>query len=281
MTKRILLGVLIAGSLLATGSTMKIASPEASSVFVPQGLPMLQVGEELVYRVSYSFFHIGQIVIKVLDKREEQGRVIYRAKAIIDSAPGFPFVNLHIRFTSEFDEHLFSYSWIAEDSSADEILMRKLTFDYDSMKVFLAKGKKTPSDSFIVESIDTSRITQHCQDGLSLFYYARAHVRQKKQENVPTFIEKEQVNTFFNFMNELEDDEIDSVQYPIEVVKFDGRADFVGVFGLTGGFRGWFSNDSSEVPILARMNVILGSIKVHLQSWHRPGWIPPKFVEQD
>jgi Protein of unknown function (DUF3108) len=266
---------------LTIGFTTKNASPEASSVFSPQGIPMLQVGEELVYRVSYSFFHIGSIVVRILDKRVENGRVVYRAKAIIDSAPGLPFVNLHIRFTSEFDESLFSYSWVAEDSSKKETLVRKLTFDYDSMRVVLVKGKKTATDSFAVESIDTSKITARCQDGLSLFYYARAHVREKKEENVPTFIDKEQVNTFFNFTNELEDEEIDSVKYPIEIVTFDGRADFVGVFGLTGGFRGRFSNDEASVPILARMNVILGSIKVQLESWHRPDWVPPKYVEKD
>lgn len=281
MTQRLLLLVLLAGPLVSTGFTTKNASPEASSVFNPRATVMLQVGEVLRYRVSYSFFHIGTIVVKVLDKRIEKGRTVYKAKAIIDSAPGLPFVNLHIRFTSEFDEDLFSYSWIAEDSSKDETLMRVLTFDYDSNRVFLARGKKTPADSFIVEKIDTAKITAHCQDGLSLFFFAREHVRQKTEMNVPTMIEKDQVNTFFNFMNEIDEEDVDSLQYPIEVVKFEGRADFVGVFGLTGGFRGWFSNDEAKVPVLARMNVILGSIKVKLDSWHRPGWIPPQYVEKD
>jgi len=53
------------------------------------------------------------------------------------------------------------------------------------------------------------------------------------------------------------------------------------VFGLTGGFSGQFSNDNARIPIIARMNVILGSIKVELKSWKREGWRPPKFVERD
>jgi hypothetical protein len=99
--------------------------------------------------------------------------------------------------------------------------------------------------------------------------------------NVPTFIENKKVNTFINFKNSVTDVNIDAVDYPVEVVEFDGKADYVGVFGLTGGFSGQFSNDDARIPIVARMNVILGSIKVELKSWKREGWHPPKFVERD
>ena len=66
------------------------------------------------------------------------------------------------------------------------------------------------------------------------------------------------------------------MKYPVDVMKLDGRADFVGVFGLTGGFEGLFSNDVAGIPITARMKVILGSVKVELKSWKRDNWIPPK-----
>jgi hypothetical protein len=277
----------VAMALIAVGLTgtdgpfSRGASPEASRYFFQSSQQVLQVGEHLEYKVSYAFFNLGKIIVKVTDKEERNGRTVYRTKAIIDSAPGLPFVDLHIRFTSEFDEDLFSYQWIAEDSTEDEIVMRRLSFDYERNRVLVEKGKKQPDGSFLVERIDTSAITEKCQDGFSLFYFARTNVLQKKTMNVPTFIEKEQVNTFFEFTNTLEEEEIDSVDYPIEVVDFEGRADFVGVFGLTGGFQGRFTNDAARVPIVAWMNVILGSIKVTLARWERPGWVAPKFQEKD
>lgn len=272
--------VLVAAGMSASdNSVSRGASPEAS-LYLSQSPPsVLHVGEELEYKVSYAFFNLGKIVVKVTNKEERNGRVVYRAKAIIDSAPGLPFVNLHIRFTSEFDEELYSYQWVAEDSTDDEIVMRRLSFDYEQNRVLVEKGKKQPDGSFMIESIDTSAIMDKCQDGFSLFYFARTHVLQKKTMNVPTFIEKEQVNTFFDFTNAIEDEEIDSVDYPIEVVDFEGRADFVGVFGLTGGFQGRFSNDAARVPVVAWMNVILGSIKVKLQRWDRPDWVPPEYKD--
>ena len=244
--------------------------------------PLLKIGEDLEYKVSYSFFSIGTIRIQLVEKGERNGRDVYRARAIIDSNPSLSWlVDLHIRFYSEMDGEVFSYTWIGDDSTKKEVQYRRITFEYDSNRVLFDRGKKLLTGQREPDSIDTVKVTEKCQDGFSLFFLARKHVRQKKQVNIPTFIENKQVNTFINFMNKRTDAEIDAVDYPIEVLEFDGKADYVGVFGLTGGFSGWFSNDDARVPIVARMNVILGSIKVELDRWSRPGWVPPKYVEPD
>lgn len=273
--------ILLSALLIAVVAAQAQDPPTTLPAETGTGHPLLQVGEELEYDVSYTFIHLGRIVIRVLDRFERDGRTIYRAESVIHSARGIPFVNLHIRFTSDFDEELFSYRWAAEDSTSDGVTMRVLTFDYDSGRVFVDKGRKLPDGTFERETRDTAAITARCQDGLSLFFFARGHVIRKDTMNVPTFIEKEQVNTFFEFTNEIVDEDIDPVDYEVATVDFEGRADFVGVFGLTGGFQGRFSNDDARVPIVAWMNVILGSIKVKLTGWRRPGWEPPKFVEEE
>ena len=50
-----------------------------------------------------------------------------------------------------------------------------------------------------------------------------------------------------------------------------GNAEFVGIFGLTGEFSGWFWNDDARIPIVAKMQVIIGSVTIELMSWKRPG----------
>ena len=242
--------------------------------------PLLQIGEDLEYKVSYSFFNIGTIRIQLFEKEQRNGRNVYRARAIIDSNPSLSWlVDLHIRFYSEMDSEVFSYTWIGDDSSKREVRYRRITFEYDSNRVLFDRGKKLLTGLREPEYIDTVKVVEKCQDGFSLFFLARKHVRQKKQINIPTFIENKQVNTFINFINKRTDADIDAVDYPVEVLEFDGKADYVGVFGLTGGFSGWFSNDEARIPIIARMNVILGSIKVELINWKREGWRPPQYVE--
>jgi hypothetical protein len=241
---------------------------------------MLEVGEELEYKVSYSFFNIGTIRTQVLSKEQRNGRTIYKTRALIDSNPSLSWlVSLHIQFYSEMDGGVYSHFWVEDDSSKTEVNFKRFRFDYDNKKAYLEIGKKLPSGERRVDSTATIPITDECQDGLSLYFYAREHVHEKSQVRVPTLIENKQVYTYINFMNRHEDADIDAVDYPVDVVAFDGKADYVGIFGLTGGFRGWFSNDQAQIPILARMNVILGSIKIQLQKWNRPGWQPPKFVE--
>jgi hypothetical protein len=241
---------------------------------------MLQVGEELEYSVHYSFFNIGKIIFKVTDKEERNGRTVYHASAFMDSNPSLDWlVELHVRFYSEIDQDAFSYGWVSEDSTSKKVTYRKMSFDYTKNKMFFEWGDKLRSGERKQIGTASIAITQECQDGLSLFYYAREHAREKRKNNIPTFIDTNEVTTKINLGGENLKEEVDAVDYPVDVVKVDGRAEFVGVFGLTGGFEGVFSNDLAGIPITARMKVVLGSVRVELKSWKRGDWIPPKAME--
>jgi hypothetical protein len=271
-------GVLLTACFLLGAAFFSEERPAATTEL--QQSKMLEAGEELEYKVSYSFFTIGTIRMKVLGNEERNGRTVYRTSAIIDSSPGLDWlVTLHIRFYSELDGAVYSYRWTMEDSTKKETNYKSFRFDYEKKRAYLELGKVLPSGERKPELSDTIAVDASCQDGLSLFYYAREHVHQKGPVNVPTLIERKQERTLINFTNKRTDADIDAVDYPVDVIEFDGKADYVGIFGLTGGFRGWFSNDEASVPIVARMNVILGSIKIQLMRWNRPGWQPPKYVE--
>jgi hypothetical protein len=256
-------------------------SSEQNSEQAGQIERMLQVGEELEYSVHYSFFNIGTIRFKVTNREERNGRVIYRAYAFMDSNPSLSWlVDLHIRFYSEMDQDAFTYQWLSEDSTSKITTYRKMHFDYEMHKMYFEWGKKLKTGEYNKEGERTINITNNCQDGLSLFYYAREHAREKRQTKIPTYIDTNEVSTNINFGIEHVEEDIDAVKYPIDVMKLDGRADFVGVFGLTGGFEGVFTNDAAGIPITARMKVILGSVKVELKNWKRDNWIPPQAVNE-
>lgn len=260
---------------------LSIRSFNQNSEPVRQSERMLQAGEELEYSVHYSFFHIGTIRFKVTNKEERNGKVIYHACAIMDSNPSLSWlVDLHIRFYSEMDQDAFTYQWLSEDSTSKKTTYRKMRFDYEAHKMYFEWGNKLKTNEYKKEGERIVTITNNCQDGLSLFYYARAHVREKNQTKIPTFIDTNEVTTHINFGIEHLEEDIDAVDYPIDVMKLDGRADFVGVFGLTGGFEGVFSNDAAGIPMTARMKVILGSIKVELKNWKRDNWIPPRTANE-
>jgi len=236
----------------------------------------IQVGEELSYKVKYWFIGLGEIRVRVTDVVQKDGEKLYRAEAYIDSYSGNPLVNLHHYYQTEFDTALNSRYFYGRWLEDDVWKYVKYFFEYHRNVVLIEKGTENPH---VLEGYDTTEINRRFQDGLSLLFFARGYVSSSQKMVIPTFINEEKKRTFFDFTNKATDEEIDSVSYPIDVVEFSGAADWVGIFGLTGSFRGWFSNDAARIPIVARMKVIIGNVKVTLESWRRVGWSPPEYKE--
>ncbi|MEJ2617078.1 MAG: DUF3108 domain-containing protein, partial [Ignavibacteriaceae bacterium] len=117
------------------------------------------------------------------------------------------------------------------------------------------------------------------QDGLSIFYFARMNSGQNKSEEIPCFVDEKKVSTKINFYDQVEDISIDAIDYPVACVKVDGQLDFISIYGLTGYYEGWFTNDEAAIPILAKMKVMVGNITLELIKWKRPGWKPPEYQE--
>ncbi len=251
------------------------AKTNEPSVFQIQDDPgVFVLGEELEYNVSYSIFDLGSVKFTVLDTVTKFGKTIYIVKAFVDSYSGVPFVDLHQVFYSEMTSEPYSMFFdIRKTTNPKEVPYTQYNFDYTNNKVTYEMGVQPQKT---VTKRGEENISGLQQDGLSLFYYARAHCRQVKKESTPIFVNEKSFFTQFNFMNKLGSQEIDAVKYPIETIEFDGTADFTGIFGLTGYFKGFFSNDNASIPIVAKMKVILGSIHIELKRWNRPGWIPPK-----
>jgi hypothetical protein len=236
----------------------------------------LEVGEELVYKVSYAFFSLGEIRMKVIDKVRSDEKVVYRTQAIIDSYKGIPFVDLHEIYESKFNDSIYSYWFRSRTIEKSNTRYVTYDFDYPKGKVYFELGKW---EGGIVDNRDTTSIDTYAQDGLSLFYFARQNLYKGSVVNIPTIVNEKVANTTISFLKKRESVEIDVVDYPVDVIAFDGKADFEGVFGFSGKFEGWFSNDNERVPILAKMKVLIGKVRIELIKWTKKNWKPPQAKE--
>ncbi len=199
----------------------------------------------------------------------------YTTKALIDSYPKLPFVDLHATFESLVDSAVFSRAFTGKTKDGNYWDYARYTFDYAKNRIITEVGYRDT----VIEKRDTLPISSSYQDGLSLFFYARDQLLSGKKVNVPTIVKEKKVSTYIDFTRQRSSVEVDAIDYPVDVIRLEGTANFVGIFGLTGDFEGWFSNDEARVPILAKMKVILGSVTLELMRWKRAGWIPPKAVE--
>ncbi|MFH0733898.1 MAG: DUF3108 domain-containing protein [bacterium] len=240
----------------------------------PQQQNEFEVGEELVYSVKYTFIKLGEIRFKVLEKKTENGKTFYRITININSEESIPFVDLHEIYESYYNIGNYSDLFKATHRTKEYFRFSEHKFDYENKKIYVKKGTLKP---YFVEIDSTCDLRHSFNDGLSLFYYARIMSGIHHKETVHCFINEQKVKAVINFNDKVENINIDAVDYEIGCVKLNGNAEFKGVFGLSGDFEGWFTNDKYKVPVLAKLSVIIGNITVELISWRKKGWKPPKY----
>ena len=238
----------------------------------------LVVGEKLSYVVKYAFFVLGQVTLEVTGKKELNNHTTYNTVAYIDSYENIPFVDIHQIYKSIVTDKYYSDYFEGIVKTDDYDTFTDYYFRYDSSKIHVIKGKISPKQLW-TDSTTSIESNKRYQDGLSLFYFARMNSGQNKSEEIPGFVDEKKVSTKINFFDKVEDISIDAIDYPVACVKVDGQLDFVSIYGLTGYYEGWFTNDEAAIPILAKMQVMVGNITLELREWNREGWTPPEYKE--
>lgn len=236
-------------------------------------VPMFSEGEELQYSVSFLGINLGTIKIITEGGQTVNGKSVYKAKAIIDSRQGIPFVDLHSIYESWIDPSaMYSHQFVST-TKLDEGKWEYTKYIFDT------DNKVVKTESFVNKKSDRIQDFQSSKrwsDGLSLFFIARQLLNTKKTVNIPTFVMGDSAYTKISFVGTESTTEIDAVDYPVRTKFFKGTAGFTGIYGVTGGFEGWFSDDEARVPIRAKMKLYVGSADIELVKWKRTGWVPPK-----
>lgn len=230
------------------------------------------VGEMLEYEVSFMGMKIGTIKTYTKGDVSVMGDKTHHVRAEIQSEPGIPYVDLDVVFDSWMDPSFaYSHKFRSTEVSDGKKTYEEAYFDYDKKQ--LRYEKKV--DGKVVED-DSHTLEKKVNDGCSLFFMARRYLTRNKTVRVPTYIEDEDNITTINFRNRVEEVEVDAIDYPVSTRYIDGTANWKGLYGLSGDFEGWFSDDEAAIPIKAKMNVYIGSVDIELVNWKRTGWSPPK-----
>ena len=261
----------------AVGGSHPHDAPTPSRTDTAGGVVM--EGEDLLYEVRWSVFKLGTIHFKTLKTVREDSTVLYSAVAFMDSYEGLPFVNLHALTYTQMDSAFSSRGAQSLEKKKDRWWVLHYIFDPPSGKVFVEESWQPdlttpPATRKIIDTltVDMRRI----EDSFSLAFFARAHVHAVESVTLPVIVYGKVGLVHLTFTGNPTVKEIDAVDYPVRVLPVEGRLDVEGLFGMTGEFEGWFSDDDASVPIMAKLNVILGSVTVELKQWSRKGWSPPQ-----
>jgi hypothetical protein len=243
-----------------------------------QNLQVFQEGEELVYEVSYLGVGLGRVTTRVTSVDTSHGKHRLAAECHIVTYRSVPFVTLNTLFQSVMGDSLQSVFFRNKEYQAEESVFKYIEYSFPKNRNRVYISERTENFPDRTKHDTLSLEGKRWQDGLSLFFFARSFSHTSQTRNVPVLMYFSKATTVIHFGVEREEEDIDAVDYDIRCRKLEGETGFTGIFGLTGGFEGWFSDDSAAVPIRAKMHVILGSVHIELIKWNRKGWKPPRMA---
>lgn len=238
---------------------------------------MLQAGEELRYKVKWQFFRLGTITVRT--ERNPLDSLYYKVNILVESNPDLIFVK--IRDNNEGLVNtltMMSKQFYAVHQNNNERVEIRHEYDEQNRRVFYSN---TDLNSGKLLRADTLVNAEPYVEGPGLFFYTRWQSRSKQIVKIPTMASGQMAETMLDFTHGREYIEIDAFNEPIRTRKYKGFAGWQGATsaGFSGEFFGWVSDDEAAIPIRAEMKVLLGSIRLELEQWNRPGWNPPLYVE--
>lgn len=232
----------------------------------------IQEGEELTYQVSYLGAKLGTITIYTKNLTRENNISYYTTGAIVKTYKSIPFINLNVEYISKTDKSItYSHQFTGNYKSGNYWDIHKIFFNYSKSNIYVSKENEY--GKYFEKSYN---INQKYSDGMTIFFIARNFLTSGKKITFPTIVDKKLESTEINFVGKKANIPINAVKYPIKTVYFNGKANWTGIYGLNGTFEAWFSDDDARIPIIAKLNLYIGTAQVELIKWKRKGWEPPK-----
>jgi len=232
-------------------------------------------GEELRYAVRWQFLRLGTLIVRTTCDSTSGSPGEARITLEVESNPDLAFVSIREHNESVMNTAtLYSSSYTGRHMSGDE--STDISRVYDTARRVMTFRVADARTHCVLRS-DTVRQCTPYVEGPSLLFHTRAIGRSLGEFRVPTCVNENVSTTILNFEGEIEEVEIDAVRNPVRTRYFTGYAEWTGASsaGVSGEFAGWLSDDEASVPIKAELKVVLGSITLELESWHRTGWLPP------
>ncbi len=225
-----------------------------------------RTGERFTYGVKWGFLRLGTVSVSVTDSTSIDSIAVHRIKLTIDSGPLIFFVNMHSVFDCFLDNQFRPIRYKITDVYDDENHNADYYFNYP--------------DSFFTIDFDFERedeklshlklpLKQDIYEGLSLIYYSRSKIHEKKSEKVMIFWEDYLGFVSINYKGESDSLKIDALEEKLPTYFVDGVIHVKGIAGLSGPFKSWFARDRQRPPLKAYLEVFVGSVVVELEKWEK------------
>lgn len=215
-------------------------------------------GEKLIFRLSYGALDAGEAVLTVEESdKTVQGRKLWHVKGVGRTISAFEwFYKVNDVYESYIDaEAVIPWIFIRRVDEGGYKINQDYVFHHLDNKVDNGKGKK-----FTIPDL--------CQDMISAFYFARTLDFSKAKVGdiyeVPIFLDDELYPTKIKYLGK---EEIKIRKGKYRCHKFAPIVQEGRIFKDEEDLTVWITDDANKIPILAKANIQVGSLKMHLVGW--------------
>lgn len=239
---------------------------------------VMQVDEDMTFEASYLFLKLGSVRFQVLERTMYDSIPAYHLRALIDSYSGIPFVNFHAAYDTYADARKLTFLFYSrKQKDGDRWVYTATSLDSSGKNIEWEQFRDGKSVKRVKMPCDTSYT-----NGVSFVYYFRRTCRnsggKEMSLEIPIVDDTVRSKVYLTINEKREPCDVSAFDFPLEAQRLSGHINFVGTFGITGTFVGWMATDSSNMPLKAKVKVILGSIIVQLKEIKRSNWIPPRSI---
>jgi hypothetical protein len=229
--------------------------------------------EILRYRVSWGMIRLGTITIRTsTDSLRSHGAV--RVSMLVESNPGLFFIKLREYNESLIDaESCFSREYFGDFRFKGKRELIRTAFNPDLRRAwYIASDPRTGAVKRSIQINDSPEYV----DGPSLIHFTRSHAHRNEILTVATMVSGEIRNTVLDFSGGHEKLFLPALNKEVYAKRYSGTADWKGGTSqdLFGAFTGWITPDEDAVILRAEMKISVGTIRIELEEWQKPGWDP-------
>lgn len=220
-----------------------------------------EVGERLVYKVSYMGIPAGEAVMEVHGKTEVNGR---EAIHIISTVESNAFVSFFYpvrdRIESFIDSERF-YSHYIKVKQRQGRKRREKVIDFDQVQhraVLIKKDKGELTE-------ETFDIPPEVQDSLSALYFFRMHKDLSVGKSVFIDVHESRKNWKLE-IKILGKEKLTTALGTFNTIKAKAIVRYEGVFMDKGDVTLWLTDDEKHIPVLIKTKIKIGHINASIKS---------------
>lgn len=237
--------------------------------------PVFQDGEWLQYKVKFGLFRLGTIRFHVRRICDDANGERFKIEMHLDSNPAAFFINVHevssniVHTKTLYSEEFFRTG--VKDGDTVETIRR---YDGERRLCVIEDYNRTKGEllrNCVLQGI------QPYFDAPAFWFFARSKAQERGVYSVRSIMDTSVCVTSLRYARAISLLDIGAFEDRIRARQVIGVAHLVGnsFGGMSGEFRGWFSDDDAAVPLIVHLKLSVGKVVVELEKWRRLGWEPP------